>query len=467
MRRKARNIRRSARRTVPVTVAAAALLAGWASAPGAYASTSTTSTPVVPPFTIHSGPNFTLLPAPLSTAQCRTAYGISCYGPTQLQASYNLAPLYRRGLNGRGKTIVILIPYGSPTLQHDLDVYDHRFGLPDTTLRIVKFGTMPAFDPTDLNQFFGAAGITWQTELAHAIAPGAKIVIAETTVAGNGPTAGLPELMQAEKTLVDEGIGDIFEQMFSTAEGTFPGASTGDFSSLYSIRYAFEDALAHHVTTTTPAGDFGSTEPDADGKLFQQPAVLWPASDPLVTAVGGDEVFLDDAGKTLARPVGWNDFGQGGSGGLSEVFPAPAYQAGVSSVTEGHRAIPDVSLSASVDGGSWIYTSFPGVGGAGWNIFDGTGGATAQFDGVLAIADQLAGHRLGDINPGLYQLGRRSEHGDRNTGLVDITDGNNGVRGIPGFDAGPGYDLDSGWGTIDAARFVPALVDEIDHHRHH
>jgi len=140
-----------------------------------------------------------------------------------------MAPLYRRGLNGRGSTIVILIPYGSPTFQHDLDVYDKRFGLPDTKLQIVKFGKIPPFDPTDLNQLFGAAGGTWQLELTHAIAPGAKIVIAETTVAGNGPTAGLPELMAAEKTLVDEGVGDIFEQMFSTAEGTFPGASTDPF----------------------------------------------------------------------------------------------------------------------------------------------------------------------------------------------------------------------------------------------
>jgi subtilase family serine protease len=466
MRRTPRSMRRKARRTVPVTVAAAAtLLAGWAAAPGANASTP--AAPAVPPFTIHSGPNFTLLPGPLTTSQCQLSYGISCYGAKQLQSAYNMSPLYRRGLDGRGSTIVILIPYGSPTLQHDLNVYDKQFGLPDTKLEIRKFGTMPAtMDPTDLNQLFGAAGITWQTELAHTIAPGAKIVIAETLVHGTGPTAGLPELMQAEKILVDQGVGDIFEQMFSTAEGTFPGASTGDFSSLYSIRYAFQDAVRHHVTTTTPAGDFGSTEPDADGNLYPQPAVLWPASDPLVTSIGADEVFLNNHGDTVARPIGWNNFGQAGAGGHSEVFPRPAYQAGVSSVAGNHRAIPDISLSGSIDGGSWIYTSFPGPGGAGWNIFDGAGGATAQFDGVLAIADQLAGHPLGDVNPGLYDLGRRSQHGDRNTGLVDITEGNNSIEGIPGFSAGHGYDLDTGWGTIDAPRFVPALVDEIDHDHH-
>jgi subtilase family serine protease len=467
MRRNNRNLRRRARRATVVAAAASTLLAGWAAAaPGASASTH--ATPAVPPFTIHGGPNFTLLPSPLKTTECQAAYGISCYGPTQLQKAYNLNPLYRKGLNGRGSTIVIMIPYGSPTLQHDLNVYDKQFGLPDTKLEIRKFGTMPkTFDPTDLNQLFGAAGTTWQTELAHAMAPGAKIVIAETTVSGTGPTAGLPELMHAQKVLVDEGVGDIFEQMFSTAEGTFPGASEGDFSSLYSIRYAFKDAEAHHVTTTTPSGDFGSTEPDADGNLFPQPAVLWPASDPLVTSIGADQVFLNNHGDTTARPIGWNNFGQAGSGGLSEVFPRPSYQAGVSSVAGNHRAIPDVSLSGSIDGGSWIYTSFDGVGGTGWNIFDGAGGATAQFDGVLAIADQLAGHSLGNINPALYELGKQSQHGDRSTGLVDITEGNNGIEGIPGFSATRGFDLDTGWGTIDASRFVPALVDEIDPHHHH
>ena len=72
-------------------------------------------------------------------------------------------------------------------------------------------------------------------------------------------------------------------------------------------------------------------------------------------------------------------------------------------------------------------------------------------------------HRLGLINPALYALGQASEHGASEhgasrTGLVDITTGSNSFAGVTGYDAGPGYDLASGWGTIDAARFVPALA---------
>jgi subtilase family serine protease len=98
-----------------------------------------------------------------------------------------------------------------------------------------------------------------------------------------------------------------------------------------------------------------------------------------------------------------------------------------------------------------------GVDNPGWYIFGGTSEATPIFSGIVALADQVAGHRLGLINPALYALGQASQHG-ANTGLVDITAGNNSFAGVTGFSAGPGYDLASGWGTIDAAKFVPALA---------
>jgi hypothetical protein len=77
-----------------------------------------------------------------------------------------------------------------------------------------------------------------------------------------------------------------------------------------------------------------------------------------------------------------------------------------------------------------------------------------MFAGIVALADQLAGHRLGDISFPLYELGQIGAH----AGIVDITSGNNSFAGVTGFRAGPGYDLASGVGTIDAVKFVPALV---------
>jgi subtilase family serine protease len=412
----------------------------------------------VPPFTIHGAANYTLLPSPLTTTQCQAAYDINCYTATQLRTAYDVAPLSRRGIDGRGVTVVIPIPYGSPTLRHDLHVFDQKFGLPDPDLRIVPFGDIPAYDPTSAFMVDLAAGTTEEVDSVHAMAPAAKIVVAETTITGSGPVAGLPELMRAEKSLVDQGVGDIFDQILATAEGTFPGVEQGDDSSLLDLRFGFQDAQAHHVTTVAAAGDFGVTEFDADGNLSTTPSLNWPASDPLVTSVGGARLSLDDAGRTLRRPTGWSDFGEAGAGGLSEVFPAPSYQSGVAGVVGAHRGIPDVTMSAAVDGGTWIYTSFGGTGGAGWDIFDGSGIAAALFTGVVALADQSAGHRLGSVNPALYRLGALRGHGEQRTGLVDITQGDNSLAGVTGYVARPGYDLDTGWGTVDAGTLVPALV---------
>jgi subtilase family serine protease len=142
-------------------------------------------------------------------------------------------------------------------------------------------------------------------------------------------------------------------------------------------------------------------------------------------------------------------------------------------VVDGHRGTPDTSMSAAVDGGVDVFFSFtnfgrtPPVPGPQWHIFGGTSEARPLFAGVVALANQMAGHRLGFLNPHLYELGDED-----NSGIVDITKGNNSFTfcvsscGTPqevdttvvGFPATKGFDLASGWGTINAARFVPALA---------
>jgi subtilase family serine protease len=114
-------------------------------------------------------------------------------------------------------------------------------------------------------------------------------------------------------------------------------------------------------------------------------------------------------------------------------------------------------MSSAVDGGAWVYYSFINPTSP-WHIFGGTSETSPIFSGIVALADQVAHHRLGLLNPGLYALGALSQHGVKSTGIVDVTSGNNSFGGVTGFDAGTGYDLASGWGTIDAAKFVPALA---------
>ena len=100
-------------------------------------------------------------------------------------------------------------------------------------------------------------------------------------------------------------------------------------------------------------------------------------------------------------------------------------------------------MSSAVDGGAWVYWSFAGTGGAGWYIIGGTSEATPIFSGIVALADQVAGHRLGLLNPALYALGAASGH-VRGTGLVDITAGDNSFAGVTGYSAPPGMTWPAG-----------------------
>ena len=402
------------------------------------------------------------LTAPISTTQCQAQLGIACYSPLQYRVAYDLNPLYDgsalgRPITGAGRTIVIVDSFGSPTIANDLSVFDAQWGLPAADLQVMKFGNVPAYDPTDSTMVGWAEETTLDVEYAHSIAPGAKIVLAETPVAEVEGTSGLPEMMNAEKSLIDRGIGDVITQSFGATENTFPGFDSGNFSSLLNLRYAFKDALAHGVTVLASSGDDGATDAESDAStLYPFRVNSWPSSDPLVTSVGGTMLNLDNSGNRLSPDVVWNDgFGAGG-GGVSGVFPRPVYQAGVARDVGNKRGTPDISMSAAVNGAAWIYTSFGGVS-VGWHLVGGTSEASPIFSGIVALADQAAGHRLGLINPALYIMGTLSPAGGSN-GMVDVTSGNNSFGGVTGFTAKRGYDLASGWGTIDAAKFVPALA---------
>ncbi len=307
-------------------------------------------------------------PAPLTIAQCQAELQINCYTPVQYRVAYDLNPLYSgratgRPITGAGKTIVIVDSYGSPTIQKDLKTFDAEFGFPNPDLKIEQFGTIPPFDPTNGTMVGWAEETTLDVEYAHSIAPGAKIVLAETPVAETEGVTGFPEMMNAEQSLINRGVGDVISQSFGATENTFPGFSSGNYSSLLDLRYAYKDAAAHGVTVLAASGDEGATNDEADGStLYPYRVNSWPSSDPLVTSVGGSMLNLNQAGNKITPDTVWNDgFGAGG-GGVSAVFSRPFYQSLVAGVVGKHRGTPDISMSAAVNGGCWVYWSFPGAG---------------------------------------------------------------------------------------------------------
>jgi subtilase family serine protease len=393
--------------------------------------------------------------SPLTIAQCQARWGINCYTPLQYRQAYDLKPLYRAGVTGKGRTIVIVDSFGSPTVQHDLDVYSAQFGIPSTHVQVVKWGDVPPFDPNNPDHTGWAGETTLDVEMAHAVAPDAHIVLVETGVAETEGVTGLPEMMDAEKALVDHGVGDVITQSFGATENTFPGFDKGDFSSIQNLRYAFKDAERHGVTVLASSGDGGATDAVEDGSHnYPYPVNSWPSADPLVTSIGGTQLHLDDAGDRIKPDSVYNDYGAGG-GGQSHVFTRPSYQNSVKSVVGDRRGTPDISMAAAVDGGAWVYSSYDPKA-VGWDVYGGTSEASPLFSGIVALADQLAGHRVGDIHQALYAL----EKGNAKfTGIVDVNDGtNNSYDGVTGYTAVNGYDMATGVGTVDAARFVPALA---------
>ncbi len=137
------------------------------------------------------------------------------------------------------------------------------------------------------------------------------------------------------------------------------------------------------------------------------------------------------------------------------MFGRPAFQNGAADVVGANRGTPDVSLGGGVNGSGWVYQTYGGVGGTGWSLYNGSGQNVAEFAGIVALANQLAGHRLGYLNPALYRLTKRGYH---HSGLIDVTTGDNNLPNKPGNVARRGFDLTTGLGAVDGAALVRALA---------
>jgi subtilase family serine protease len=410
---------------------------------------------------------------PPTTADCEQAYKVACYQPAQIRRAYDLPALYARGVTGAGATIVIVDSYGSPTIGSDLRVFDRTFGLPaPPAFQIIQpAGRVPAFDPTDSDMVGWAEETTLDVEYAHTIAPGAKILLVETPVSETEGVHGFPQIVAAEEYVLHHYHPDVISQSFGATEETFP-----DKQAVEALRGAYQLADRDHVTVLAASGDSGAADVKMDETTYYLYRVTsWPDSDPLVTGVGGTQLHFNAQGDPTA-PTVWNDtyavaaneFVDGNpgpnplasGGGTSIFFSRPSYQNGVRGIVGDRRGVPDISMSAACNGSVDIYSTFGGAP-SGWTPTCGTSEATPLFAGIVALADQMAGHPLGLINPALYQLS--AEHAP---GIVDVTSGTNTVsfrqggreHTVPGFRAGSGYDLASGVGTVNALYFVPELA---------
>ena len=410
---------------------------------------------------------------PSTTAECEQAMQIACYNPGQMEQAYSLPALYSRGITGKGTTIVIVDPYGSPTIASDLRNFDSTENVPDPpSLRIIRpAGKVPAFSGNNANMVGWASETTLDVEYAHTIAPGANILLVETPGGGSAGTVSMPQIVTAENYVIGHHLGDVISQSFvATEQAVGSGA-------INSLRGAYLAAYPARVTVLAGSGDSGATgfEPDQQ-RYYTHPVTAWPASDPLVTAVGGTRLNLNASGNRKSADTVWNDtydrtanqlvYGDNGpnplaaGGGKSVMFRRPSYQNKVRGVVGNHRGVPDISMSAACTGTVNVYQSFGGQP-VGWYALCGTSESTPLFAGIVALADQVAGHPLGLINPALYKMA--AEH---SRGIVSVRSGNTTVsflqgghwHQVHGYGARAGYNLAAGLGTLNARYFVPELA---------
>src|SRR5947209_1359972 len=307
-------------------------------------------------------------------AQCASV-GRRCFNATAMQNSYNLGPLYGHGFDGRGITIGIVDSFGSDTMAHDLRVFNDAFGLPHmcgeegVTCRsgmpmfselkqgnVNTTGQPPNNGTGQETHNLWAIEVALDVEWAHAIAPGANILLITTPTAETLGVQGFPDFFKAEKFVIDRHLADVISQSFASGEDAFNSTQ-----SLLNLRYAFEAAKAQGVTMLAASGDSGSAaiskQPVKNPTMFPFPVVWWPASDPLVTGVGGTYLCTDPntglgvdsvsppvqcTSNPGVREVGWIAAG----GGFSHVFARPSFQdtlpAGSTPIPTTARGVPDI-----------------------------------------------------------------------------------------------------------------------------
>ena len=434
---------------------------------------------------------------------------LMCYTPADLKVAYN----YPSNLNGARQTIVIVDAFGYPRVQDDLNTFDAEFGLPYTKIQIVcQGGVCPVFNGSDPDQVGWSGEIAEDTQSVHSLAPGAHIVlfVAKTDDDLTLEQAVLSAVEMFPHSIISQSWGDPELDMLQGTCFIPTDNPTGDCSPAYvhevlvTGEEAYRLAAAEGTTVFASAGDWGA---DNSGLCYLFPSPcgftsanpIYPSSSPWVTAVGGTEGYpyyegtsIPDCGSATVCSVGlvkfmntpacqldtltptppvectptgyggeqvWNEpeFDLASGGAPSLIFGTPWYQSGLGLSS---RATPDVSSDAAVSGGGYVYTSaVPAE--TGWSISTGTSFGSPLWSTIAALADQYAAEHyrgtIGFINPTLYFIGEIP--GLYQLAFHDITVGNNTIIGSTvGFDAGPGWDDASGWGTPNVANLIPMLA---------
>jgi len=359
----------------------------------------------------------------------------------------------------------------------DVAAFRAASGLPANAPTVVLAGTTDPGSPTSSTSVPSTGDLSeaqLDVEWSGASAPGAKIVYVNSTDVIN---ISLP-------SAIDANLAPIITISYGECEAAAGISGMDAFSQL------FQQANAQGITIVGPSGDSGATDCDYQTATATQGlAVDFPGSSPFVTSAGGT-MFNDgtatgatsywsatngaSSGSALSYipETVWNEttssaLGAGG-GGASAFNSKPVWQTGTGVPNDSARDVPDISLNAASNHDGYLFcvqgsctNGYRDAAGT-LSVVGGTSVAAPSFAGILALVEQKNGTRIGNANPILYALANSTYY---NGVFHDITSGNNnspceaGTPNCPsggsiGYTAGTGYDLATGWGTIDATNLA-------------
>ncbi|MDX6238095.1 MAG: hypothetical protein QOG10_2910 [Kribbellaceae bacterium] len=414
--------------------------------------------------------------------------------PSQLRSAYGVAPAVAAGYDGAGQTVAIIDAYASPTIVRDVNEYSARHGLPKLTsanfTQVTPPGGFKRPPPPrgDPQKWYGEE--TLDVEAVHGMAPGAKIVYV-------GATNNVKDLDAAMNHVVDQHLASIITNSYGLSTELLPPANMKPYND------TLVQAAATGIGVYFSSGDSGDNTGGNPAKA-RSATPDWPAVSPWVTAVGGTALAVDADGYYLFE-TGWETgrsnlvngvwapmppgrYTNGSGGGTSRTFTQPSYQAGVvpDSIATANgarprpmRSVPDVAAIGDPNTGFLIgqTQAFPdGTSKYSEYRVGGTSLSSPVYAGMVAIAQQLAGHDLGFANPLLYSVAGTSAHHDIVKPAAPIAVARNNYKnnvnpargyfvdlGTLDFDSGltihvrRGYDDVTGIGTPNGAAWLAAL----------
>jgi subtilase family serine protease len=323
------------------------------------------------------------------------------YSPSDMQKAYGLDKVYQQGIRGEGQTIVIVDPFGSPTIQEDANAFSQMTGLPPLTAD--NFQTIFPLGKPNPFQDDWVLETSLDVEWAHAIAPNAKIVLLVLPSEVEDQDFQFAIFYSAI-----HGLGGNISNSYGCFEFNVSKATLRAYDFVISV------AAALGISTNYASGDSGDT---GSGKPIGEAST--PSDSPHATSVGGTSLGIPDGGGGFVQ-VGWgtidntlnfdpflkdppntrDEFAGGSGGGESVVFPKPLYQR---NLPGRGRQQPDISaVGDPFTGGVFVWT--PTGSEQQVQVIGGTSLSTPIFSAIWALAAQRAGHLLGNAAPAIARM---------------------------------------------------------------